>query len=130
MNREAIQTAQAPAALGPYAQAVKVGNLLFTSGQIAIDPATNQMVAGDIVAQTKQGFANLQAVLAAAGATMQQVVKTTVFVQDLKDFATLNEVYATYFTAPYPARSCVEVAALPKGALLEVELVAVLTEEE
>lgn len=130
MNREAIQTAQAPAALGPYAQAVKVGNLLFTSGQIAIDPATNQMVAGDIVAQTKQVFANLQAVLAAAGATMQQVVKTTVFVQDLKDFATLNEVYATYFTAPYPARSCVEVAALPKGALLEVELVAVLTEEE
>ena len=130
MNREAIQTAKAPAALGPYAQAVKVGNLLFTSGQIAIDPATNQMVAGDIVAQTKQVFANLQAVLAAAGATMQQVVKTTVFVQDLKDFATLNEVYATYFTAPYPARSCVEVAALPKGALLEVELVAVLTEEE
>ena len=130
MNREAIQTAQAPAALGPYAQVVKVGNLLFTSGQIAIDPATNQMVAGDIVAQTKQVFANLQAVLAAAGATMQQVVKTTVFVQDLKDFATLNEVYATYFTAPYPARSCVEVAALPKGALLEVELVAVLTEEE
>ena len=126
-NKTAIATNDAPAAIGPYSQAVRVGDMLFTSGQIPIDPATGNLVHGDIAAQTTRVLENLKAVLAAAGIDMIHVVKTTVFLKDMKDFAAMNEVYAKYF-APAgvvpPARSTVQVAALPKDALVEIECVA------
>jgi len=126
-NKTAIATNDAPAAIGPYSQAVRVGDMLFTSGQIPIDPATGKLVSGDIAAQTTRVLENLKAVLAAAGIDMIHVVKTTVFLKDMKDFAAMNEVYAKYF-APAgvvpPARSTVQVAALPKDALIEIECVA------
>jgi len=126
-NKTAISTTAAPEAIGPYSQAVRVGDMLFTSGQIPIDPATGNLVHGDITAQTTQVLENLKAVLGAAGIDMVHVVKTTVFMKDLKDFATMNAVYAKYF-APEgivpPARSTVQVAALPKDALIEIECVA------
>jgi len=126
-NKTAIATNDAPAAIGPYSQAVRVGDMLFTSGQIPIDPATGKLVSGDITAQTTRVLENLKAVLAAAGIDMIHVVKTTVFLKDMKDFAAMNEVYAKYF-APAgvvpPARSTVQVAALPKDALIEIECVA------
>lgn len=121
-------TQQAPAPVGPYNQAVKAGGLLFCSGQIALDPATGAMVgAGDVEAETHQVLANLKAVLAAAGCTPQQVVRTTVFLADLGDFARVNAIYADTFGAGVsPARACVEVAALPKGARVEIDCIAVL----
>ena len=126
-NKTAIATNDAPAAIGPYSQAVRVGDMLFTSGQIPIDPATGKLVSGDIASQTTRVLENLKAVLAAAGIDMIHVVKTTVFLKDMKDFAAMNEVYAKYF-APAgvvpPARSTVQVAALPKDALIEIECVA------
>jgi len=126
-NKTAIATNDAPAAIGPYSQAVRVGDMLFTSGQIPIDPATGNLIHGDITAQTTRVLENLKAVLAAAGIDMIHVVKTTVFLKDMKDFAAMNEVYAKYF-APAgvvpPARSTVQVAALPKDALIEIECVA------
>ena len=126
-TKTAISTTAAPAAIGPYSQAVRVGDMLFTSGQIPIDPATGNFVPGGIREQTTQVLENLKAVLAHAGLDMVHVVKTTVFMKDLKDFATMNEVYATYL-APHgvvpPARSTVQVAALPKDALVEIELIA------
>ena len=126
-NKTAISTTDAPAAIGPYSQAVRVGDMLFTSGQIPIDPATGNLVHGDISAQTTQVLENLKAVLGAAGIDMVHVVKTTVFMKDLKDFAAMNEIYARYF-APAgivpPARSTVQVAALPKDALVEIECIA------
>lgn len=120
---EKIFTQQAPAAIGPYSQAVRTGNLVYTSGQIPIDPATGAIEASDITGQTEQVMKNLQAVLAAAGSSLDRAVKTLCFLKNMEDFAAFNEVYARYFTGK-PARSCVAVAALPKGALVEVEVVA------
>ncbi|MCP9790491.1 Rid family detoxifying hydrolase [Vulcanococcus limneticus] len=125
---EAVTTAGAPAPVGPYNQAVKAGGLLFCSGQIALDPSSGAMVGGgDVEAETRQVLANLKAVLAEAGATPQQVVRTTVFLADLGDFALVNAIYAETFGAGVsPARACVEVAALPKGARVEIDCIAVL----
>ena len=125
---EAIETAQAPAPVGPYNQAVRAGNLLFCSGQIALDPASGSMVGeGDVARETRQVLANLVAVLDAAGARPSQVVRTTVFLADLADFATVNGLYAEVFGAGVsPARACVQVAALPKGARVEIDAIAVL----
>ena len=120
---EKIYTKNAPDAIGPYSQAVKVGNLLFTSGQIAIVPATSQVEATDIVGQTEQVCKNLCALLEAAGASVENVVKTTCFLADMGDFAAFNEVYGRYFTSK-PARSCVAVKTLPKNVLVEVEVIA------
>lgn len=124
----AVTTAAAPAPVGPYNQAVKAGGLLFCSGQIALDPASGAMVgAGDVEAETRQVLANLRAVLAEAGCTPQQVVRTTVFLADLGDFARVNAIYAEVFGAGVsPARACVEVAALPRGARVEIDCIAVL----
>ena len=122
---EKIYTKNAPDAIGPYSQAIKCGNLLFTSGQIAIDPATSTVEATDIVGQTEQVCKNLSAVLEAAGTTMEKVVKTTCFLSDMADFAAFNEVYEKYFVSK-PARSCVAVKTLPKNVLVEVELIAEL----
>jgi 2-iminobutanoate/2-iminopropanoate deaminase len=120
-----IHTDSAPKAIGPYSQAIVAGNLVFTSGQIPLDPKTQQMIEGDIRAQTERVMENLKAVLEAAGATFADVVKATIFVADLGDFATVNEVYGKRFPANPPARSTVQVAALPKGARVEIDLVAV-----
>jgi reactive intermediate/imine deaminase len=125
---QAVVTAAAPAPVGPYNQAVKAGGLLFCSGQIALDPATGAMVGdGDVELETRQVLANLQAVLAAAGCTPQQVVRTTVFLADLADFAAVNAIYGELFgEGVSPARACVEVAALPKAARVEIDCIAVL----
>ena len=121
-----IATTAAPAAIGPYSQAIDCGSFVFTSGQVPFDPATGVLVEGDITVQTHQVFKNIKAVLAAAGLTMDNVVKTTVFLQNMGDFAAMNAVYAEYFTeGQYPARSAVQVAALPKGALVEIETICV-----
>ena len=120
---EKVFTEQAPAAIGPYSQAVKTGNLVYTSGQIPIDPATGVIEAQDIKGQTEQVMKNLEAVLQAAGSSFERAVKTLCFLKSMDDFAAFNEVYARYFTGK-PARSCVAVAALPKGALVEVEVIA------
>lgn len=126
MQKKEIATSNAPAAIGPYSQAVQIGDTLYTSGQIPIDPATGALVPGGIQEQGTRVFQNLKAVLEEAGADFSKVVKVNVFLTDLNDFAALNELYATYFEKPYPARSCVQVAGLPKGALVEIEMVAVL----
>jgi 2-iminobutanoate/2-iminopropanoate deaminase len=126
-NKTAISTSEAPAAIGPYSQAVRIGNMLFTSGQIPIDPVSGNMVAGGIVEQSTRVFENLKAVLAAAGVDFSHVVKTTVFLKDMKDFAAMNEVYARYMVpqgAVPPARSTIQVAALPKDALVEIDCIA------
>ena len=120
-----VATDKAPSAIGPYSQAVKVGNLLFTSGQIPIDPASGAIESTDITAQTEQVMKNLGAILSEAGTSFEKAVKTTCFLADIADFAAFNEVYAKYFTGK-PARSCVAVKALPKGALVEVEVIAEL----
>ena len=119
-----IVTSKAPAALGPYVQAVDTGSTVYCSGQLGLDPVTNTLLEG-VAAQTRQSLANLSAVLAEAGLTLADVVKTTVFVQDLGDFGTVNQVYAEAFGGTVPARSCVQAAALPKGALVEIECIAV-----
>lgn len=119
-----ISTKNAPAAIGPYSQALDLGSLVFVSGQIPVDPATGAM-AGTVEEQARQSLANLQAILAEAGLTMANVVKTVIFLADINDFAAVNAVYASAFTEPYPARSCVQVAAIPKGAKLEIECIAV-----
>ena len=121
---KAISTQKAPAAIGPYSQAIQVGNLIYTSGQIPIDPATGNFVEGGIKEQTRQSLTNIQAILEEAGLTMGNVVKTTVFMADMADFADMNSVYAEFFSEPYPARSAVAVKTLPKGALVEIEVVA------
>lgn len=122
--KEIIDTKNAPAAIGPYSQAVWAGDLLFCSGQIPIDPATGQVVPGGAADQARQVLANVKAVLAAAGLGMENVVKATVFFKDMNDFQAVNEVYSTSFAAPYPARSGVEVARLPRDVLVEIEVVA------
>ena len=121
-----IATTNAPAALGPYAQAVDTGDTVYCSGQLGLDPATGALAEG-VQAQTHQALKNLQAVLREAGLTLDNVVKTTVFVQDLGDFGTVNEIYGSYFHGGFPARSCVQIAALPKGALVEIECLAIDT---
>ena len=121
---KAISTTKAPAAIGPYSQAIKVGNLVYTSGQIPIDPATGNFVEGGIKEQTRQSLTNVKAILEEAGLMMGNVVKTTVFMADMADFADMNAVYAEFFTEPYPARSAVAVKTLPKGALVEIEVIA------
>jgi len=124
MANQAVSTPQAPAAIGPYSQAISAGNFVFTSGQIPLDPATQAMVTGDVRAQAERVMENLAAVLAAAGATFAQVVKTTIYLADLADFAVVNEVYGKRFSGAPPARSTVQVAALPKGARVEIDLIA------
>jgi 2-iminobutanoate/2-iminopropanoate deaminase len=122
--KEIIATEKAPAAIGPYSQAVKVGNLLFTSGMIPIDPATNTLVEGGIEIQARRALENVKALLEASGTSMENVVKTVVFIKNMDDFAKVNEIYAEYFTENFPARSCVEVARLPKDVLIEMEAIA------
>ncbi len=122
---EKVATSSAPAAIGPYSQAIKVGDLVFTSGQIPLDPATGKMVGESIEEQTEQVMKNLSAVLKAAGSSLEKAIKTTCFLADIADFAAFNGVYAKYFTEK-PARSCVAVKDLPKGALVEVEVIAAL----
>ena len=122
--KKAISTTKAPAAIGPYSQAIKVGNLVYTSGQIPIDPATGVFVEGGIKEQTRQSLTNIKAILTEADLSMSNVVKTTVFLADMNDFADMNAVYAEFFAEPYPARSAVAVKTLPKGALVEIEVVA------
>lgn len=126
MERQIISTDKAPAAAGPYSQAVRVNNSIFTAGQIAIDPATGKLIEGNIAAQTRQVLKNLSAVLEAAGSSLERVVKTTVFLASLDDFAAMNQVYAEFFPTNPPARSTVEVARLPLGALVEIDAVAVI----
>lgn len=120
-----IKTSNAPVAIGPYSQAIKVGEFLFTSGQIPINPATGEIPVG-VEAQAEQALTNVKNLIEASGASIENTVKTTVFIKDMNDFAKINEIYAKYFTAPFPARSCVEVARLPKDVLLEVETIVAL----
>ena len=125
MSKVVISTADAPAAIGPYVQATKAGNFLFTSGQIPLDPKTNSLVTGDIKVQAHQSCRNLIAILKEAGYEASDVIKTTCFIKNMNDFAAFNEVYAEYFGTSAPARSCVEVARLPKDVLIEMEAIAI-----
>jgi 2-iminobutanoate/2-iminopropanoate deaminase len=126
--RERIQTNKAPAAIGPYSQAIKANGFVFVSGQIPINPATGEFVSGGIAAQTEQVLKNLKAVLEASGSGLDQVVKTTVFLADMKEFSGMNEVYATFFSGPPPARATVAAAGLPRDARVEIEAVALVSE--
>jgi 2-iminobutanoate/2-iminopropanoate deaminase len=123
--REVIATSNAPKAIGPYSQAIRAGGMIFCSGQIALDPVTNQLIQGDIAAQTERVLKNLSAVLWEAGSNLEHVVKTTVFLKDMSDFAAMNEVYGKYFSKQPPARSTVEAARLPKDVLVEIDVIAV-----
>ena len=125
MSHVKIQTEHAPAAIGPYSQAIQAGGTIYVSGQLPINPATGEFAGADIRAQARQSLENIKAILAAAGADMAHVVKTTVLLQDMADFSAMNEVYAEYFSEPYPARAAFQVAKLPKDALVEIEAVAV-----
>ena len=124
MRREIITTDRIAPSVGPFAAAVRAGDLLFLSGQVALDPATGKLVGGDIGAQTEQIFANISAVLEAAGKSFDDVMKTTVYLADMKDFGAMNTVYARHFQTPYPARTTIQAAALPLGASVEIEVVA------
>ena len=124
--KQVIHTDSAPAAIGPYSQAIQIGDLLFVSGQVPIDPSTGAVVEGDVKAQAQQSLNNLKAILNAAGTNMGAVVKTTVFLADMNDFAAMNEVYAQFFQEPFPARSAVQVGRLPKDVLVEIEAIAQL----
>lgn len=123
---QSLHTDRAPAAIGPYSQGIRAGNTLYVSGQLPIDPATGAFAGEDIRSQTRQCLTNLREILKAGGADLHQVVKTTVLLRDIEDFAAMNEVYAEFFTEPYPARAAFQVAAIPKNARLEIECVAVL----
>ncbi|MCR4589832.1 MAG: RidA family protein [Lachnospiraceae bacterium] len=123
---QAVHTDNAPAAIGPYSQGVKAGNTIYVSGQLPIDPATGEFAGDDIKAQTKQSLTNIQNILKEAGAGMENVVKTTVLLSDISEFAAMNEVYATFFKEPFPARAAFQVAAVPKGAKVEIEAIAVI----
>lgn len=125
MSNQAVHTNSAPAAIGPYSQAIQAGNTLYVSGQIPIDPATGSFAGEDIVSQTRQCLTNIRAILAEAGYTMADVVKTTVLMTDLAEFTTMNQVYAEFFQTPYPARAAFQVAALPRNAKVEIECIAV-----
>jgi 2-iminobutanoate/2-iminopropanoate deaminase len=122
--RQAVSTPTAPKAIGPYSQAIRSGPLLFVSGQVPIDPATGDLVGGDIAAQTHRVFQNIGEILKAAGASFDHVVRTTVFLADMNDFAKVNEIYGGYFSAPFPARATVQVARLPKDARVEIDVIA------
>jgi 2-iminobutanoate/2-iminopropanoate deaminase len=122
--RQVISTNRGPKAIGPYSQAVRANGLVFLSGQIPLDPDTQQLISGDIAAQTERALQNISGILEAAGSSIGQVIKTTVFLKDMNDFAAMNEVYGRYFTAHPPARSTVEVARLPKDVLVEIEVIA------
>ena len=122
--REAVSTSAAPAAIGPYSQAIRAGSLLFVSGQIPLDPASGVMVEGDITVQTHRVFRNLSGILEAAGSSFDHVLRTTVYLADMNDFAAMNDVYGGYFTSPAPARSTVQAARLPKDARVEIEVIA------
>lgn len=122
--REAVSTSAAPAAIGPYSQAIRSGSLLFVSGQIPLDPETGSMVVGDVTVQTHRVLNNLAAILAAAGSSLDRVVRTTVYLADMTDFGAMNEVYGTYFTSPAPARATIEAARLPKDARVEIDVIA------
>ncbi|MGI6129997.1 MAG: RidA family protein [bacterium] len=125
--KQEVSTTSAPVAIGPYSQAIRIGDLIFTSGQLPMDPVSGQLVEGDVKAQTRQVLTNVKAVLEAAGTSLDNVVKTTVFLKDMADFAAMNEVYAEFFSEPFPARSAVQVVALPnKDAAVEIETVAAL----
>ncbi len=124
--REVVATSNAPKAIGPYSQAIRANNFIFCSGQIALDPTTNQVMQGDVAAQTERVLKNLSAVLWQAGSDMEQVVKTTVFLKSMNDFAAMNEVYGKFFTKQPPARSTVEVARLPKDVLVEIDVIAMM----
>ena len=126
MKHQVIHTDNAPAAIGPYSQAIKAGNLLFVSGQVPFVPETMEIVEGDVQAQTRQSLTNVQNILKEAGADFSDVVKTTVFIKDMNEFAQINEVYAEFFGENKPARSCVEVARLPKDVKVEIEVIAVV----
>lgn len=125
--KKAIATKQAPAAIGPYSQAVIAGNMVFVSGQIPLDPKTGQFVGDDIQSQTRQSLTNIKSILAEAGFTMDDIVKMNVSIKNMDDFAAMNEVYASFLTEPYPARAAVEVARLPKDALVEIEAIALIS---
>ena len=125
MSMKSIHTNQAPAAIGPYSQAIEANGMIFASGQISIDPATGQFVEGGIQEQTRQALTNARNILQAAGTDMENVIKTTVYLSDINNFAAMNEVYAQFFTEPFPARSAVAVKDLPKGALVEIEVLAI-----
>jgi 2-iminobutanoate/2-iminopropanoate deaminase len=129
MTLDVIATAAAPKAIGPYSQAITVGDLVFTAGQVALDPSTGELVVGGIADQTTRALENLRAVLTAAGSSLSQVVKTTVFLVDMADFGQMNEVYGRFFGGHRPARSTVAVAALPRGALVEIEVIATVSGE-
>ena len=122
--RQSVSTSQAPQAIGPYSQGIRAGGLLFVSGQIPLDPATGVMVVGDIADQTRRVFQNLGEILKAAGASFDHVVRTTVYLADMGDFAAMNEVYGTYFSSPAPARSTIQAAALPRNARVEIDVIA------
>lgn len=122
--KDVVLTDRGPKPIGPYSQAIKSGGFLFASGQVALDPATNEFLAGDIAKQTERVLENVKGILEAAGSNLHRVVKTTVFLKNMSDFAAMNEVYAKYFTSAPPARSTVEVARLPKDALVEIEVIA------
>ena len=124
MSKQAISTNQAPAAIGPYSQAIRYGNLLFVSGQIPLDPATGKLVEGDVAVQTDRVLRNLSAVLEAAGSSLAQVLKTTVYLKDIGDFAKMNEVYGRFFTECPPARATLQAARLPRDVSVEIELIA------
>ena len=126
MIKEVIFTEKAPAAIGPYSQAIKFGNMVYTSGMLPVVPETGEIVQGDAAAQAEQSLKNLNEVLVTAGTSFDNVVKTTVFIKNMSDFAAINEVYKKYFTKDYPARTCVEVARIPKDALVEIECIAIV----
>src|SRR5271165_571080 len=126
--KDEISTKEAPAAIGPYSQAVRAGPLVFLSGQVALDPVTGQLVAGDVVAQTEQVMKNLGAVLGAAGSGFADVLRTTIYLVDMADFARVNEAYGRFFQPPYPARATVQVSALPRGARVEIDAIALRAE--
>lgn len=123
--KQVVSTNKAPGAIGPYSQAIKGNGFVFVSGQLPVDPVSGQFADGGIVAQTKQSLENVKAILAEAGCTLDDVVKTTVFIKDMNDFAVMNKMYAEYFTQDCPARACIEVARLPKDALVEIEVIAI-----
>jgi 2-iminobutanoate/2-iminopropanoate deaminase len=123
---EAVSSSSAPKALGPYSQAIRAGQFLFVSGQVPIDPSTGELVAGSIAQQTRRALQNIGEILKAAGSSFQQVVRTTVYLADLADFPAMNETYATFFTAPQPARSTIQAAKLPKDARIEIDVIAFL----
>jgi 2-iminobutanoate/2-iminopropanoate deaminase len=122
----AVSTASAPKALGPYSQAIRAGQFLFVSGQVPVDPATGELISGSIAEQTRRALQNVGEILSAGGASFQHVVRTTVYLADLSDFGAMNEVYATFFTAPQPARSTIQAARLPKDARIEIDVIAFL----